>query len=139
MKRKVVKLLGVGLVSVLLTTTNVLASSPQFYFNLRNTGQNFQIDWDSANNKVYAGQDWTFKPLHLNTGSSPYGMLFAPYGNGTVYTSAQIWRKTGQYDKKYVPFSNGKKGTHYLSSRIDDDYSGPFATDGWWNADRASS
>lgn len=136
MRKSVKKIIGTGILAMTILTTNVSAATgPVYSFNLSNTGKSLQIDRNSKNRKVYAGQSWTFKPYHLSTGKSPYGMLFAPYGNGTFYSSAQIWRKTGQYNKVYIGFSKGKAGDYWLPSRIDDDYNGPFASDGWWNAD----
>lgn len=122
----------------MLCSTNVMASTHvQYHFSLAASGQKFNIDRASRNNKTIKGNPWTFKPFHLETGASPYGMLFVPYHSEPriFCTSAQIWRRTGQYDRIHVNFGVGNTGTYYLAARTDDTASGRYASDGWWNAD----
>lgn len=137
MKRKAVKILAIVFASTILCSTSVQAANPYFYFKLGATGQKFNLDTSSGNTKIYKGQPWTFKPLHLETGASPYGMLFVPYHRptGTYCTSAQLWRKTGQYSLVHTSFGVGNTGAYYLAARTDDTASGKYASDGWWNSD----
>lgn len=136
-KGKSVKTLAIVLGVTVLGTINVHAANPQYHFNLSATGQTFNKDTASGNTKIYKGQPWTFKPLHLQTGASPYGMLFVPYHRptATYCTSAQLWRKTGQYDLVHTGFGVGNTGGYYLAARTDDTASGRYASDGWWNSD----
>lgn len=139
MKGKSVKILAAILATTMLCTTSVLADTHvQYHFNLSATGQNFNKDTASLNKKTIQGDPWTFKPYHLETGASPYGMLFVPYHKptGIFCTSAQLWRKTGQYDLKYTPFGVGNIGEYYLAARTDDTAAGKYASDGWWNSDK---
>ena len=139
MSKKIKGILGLSFIVSMLLTTSVSAS-PIYQFNLKNTGQSYNYDSNSGNTKIYAGQSWTFKPYHLETGGSPYGMVFTPYRlAGKHYcTSSKLWRKNKQYDLVHVAFSSGKTGSYYLGARIDDSYNRSCASDGWWNSDWAT-
>lgn len=138
MKKKIlVSIMAAFVITCSLTTPAFAATHQQYHFNLAATGQKFNLDTSSGNNKVNKGQPWTFKPLHLETGASPYGMLFVPYhrSSKTYCTSAQRWRKKGQYDLVYTSFGVGNTGGYYLAARTDDAAAGTYASDGWWNSD----
>ena len=129
---------GVMVLATLVMPNSVMASThQQFAFSLKATGQEFRIDTNSGNQKTIKGNPWTYKPYHLSTGASPYGMLFVPYHRTRkeFCTSAQRWRRTGQYELITTPFGTGYTGPYYLAARTDDTASGKYSSDCWWNAD----
>ena len=141
------KLLGVIGLSVGLLGLNASAATlAQFNYSLYNTGQTYNVDHNSYNNKTYASDPWTLSVGAVATGSSsPYGIHFIPYisGNGPCYGSG-VWRKTNQSADRtgriytyYAP-AYQYTGGRYLSARIDDSYypSSPWYSYGWWNADQ---
>lgn len=116
-----------------------LAANVPYGFSLQNTGQTFNYDSGSGNNKVYTNRGWTLYVDSISVTSGSAGMAFVPV---RYYDSA--WRVSGI--PKWVTRVKSLTGaygsgqavantTYRIAARIDDAYQGPFSASGTWNSD----
>lgn len=131
----------VGLTSLVMALgtlgSSVNAATPQYYFNVRNTGQSFSYnDYANSNTKVYANEAWSFKvkTIEFTNGVAGYGMAFRLRKDSNGLVSSICWApSTGSYLGGWG--NGGPTGSYSIQARMDDDLSGACVAYGYWNAD----
>lgn len=132
----------VGILSGMVISTS--AANISFAFNLGNTGTSLNRYTGASNTKLYVNQSATVRTYYNN--APGYGFRFVMQcsdptvvaGYAPIVTATAGGWISGA-DKVYLSYLSGMaqaNHNYYVAGRIDNDYSGTYSCNGYFNSDQ---
>lgn len=119
-----------------------LAASKSYSFNLKNTGTGYVLYTGVSNTKIYASNPATVRTNYNNAPGAGFSFLLkcldpAKPGLASYITATQAgWIKGANIKYlQYLPQRNYTQHDFLIAARIDNDYTGMYSCNGYYNSD----